>query len=129
MTSSVEYATYIIDLSMAMLEHRIGLTDAQAQRLQMIHGRAVDFLTEYIQHESSGLLELLDYLGKDAVSPLRIIIGCADMILNGQCGIVQEAYAEAIEEIRECSYCIQNDIEDMYENLQNLMSDLGMFEE
>jgi hypothetical protein len=129
MTNSVEYATYIIDLSMAMLEHRVGLTDAQAQRLQMIHGRAVDFLTEYIQHESSNLIELLDYLGQEALKPLRIIIGCSDMILNGNCGIVQEAYGDAIEEIRECSYIIQNDIEDMHENLQNLLTDLGMLEE
>jgi hypothetical protein len=114
---------------MAMLEHRVGLTDAQAQRLQMIHGRAVDFLTEYIQHESSNLIELLDYLGQEALKPLRIIIGCSDMILNGNCGIVQEAYGDAIEEIRECSYMIQNDIEDMHENLQNLLTDLGMLEE
>jgi hypothetical protein len=128
MTSTIEYATYIIDLSMAMLEHRIGLTDAQAQRLQMIHGRTVDFLTEYIQHESSNLSELLIYLSQDAQTPLRIIIGCSDMILNGSCGEVQEAYADAIEEIRDCGYIIQNDVEDMYENLQNLMSDLGMLE-
>lgn len=111
-----------------MLEHRVGLTDAQAQRLQMIHGRAVDFLTEYIQHESSNLPELLDYLSQDAQTPLMIIVGCADMMLNGSCGEVQEAYAEAIEEIRECGYVIQNDMEDMYENLHNLMSDLGMLE-
>jgi hypothetical protein len=128
LTSSVEYATYIIDLSMAMLEHRVGLTDAQAQRLQMIHGRAVDFLTDYIQHESSNLPELLEYLSQDAQTPLRIIIGCSDMILNGSCGLIQETYAEAIEEIRDCGSIIQNDMEDMRASLQNLMSDLGMLE-
>lgn len=128
MATAVEYASYIIDLSTAMLDHRVGLTDAQAQRLTMIHHKAVDFLTEYVQHESSNLPELLDYLGQDAQTPLRIIVGCADMILNGNCGAVQEAYGEAIEEIRDCSYSIQADIEDMHGNLHNLMSDLGMLE-
>lgn len=128
MTNAVDYASYIIDLSIAMLEHRVGLTDAQIQRLTMIHGKAVDFLTDYIQHENSNLPELLDYLGQSAQSPLQIIVGCADMILNGSCGIVQEAYADAITEIRDCGYSIQNEIEDMYESLYTLMSDLGMVE-
>ena len=128
MTTAVEYASYIIDLCTAMLDHRVGLTDAQAQRLTMIHYKAVDFLTEYVQHESSNLPELLDYLGQEAQTPLRIIVGCADMILDGNCGIVQEAYAEAVAEIRDCGYSIQADIEDMHENLNNLMSDLGMLE-
>jgi hypothetical protein len=128
MTTAVEYASYIIDLSTAMLDNRSGLTDAQAQRLTMIHHKAVDFLTDYMKHESSNLPELLDYLGQEAQSPLRIIVGCADMILNGNCGDVQEAYGEAISEIRDCGYWIQADVEDMYSNLYNLLNDLGMVE-
>lgn len=126
MTNAVDYASYIIDLSIAMLEHRVGLTDAQFQRLKMIHNKAVDFLTGYIQHENSNLPELLNYLGQDAQNPLRIIVGCAEMILNGSCGAVQEAYAEAIGEIRDCGYSIHAEIEDMYESLYELMGDLGM---
>lgn len=128
MTNAVEYATYIIDLSNAMLEHRLGLSDSQAQRLLMIHRKSVDFLTDYMQHESSNLPELLAYLEQDAQKPLRIIVGCADMILNGSCGEVQEAYAEAVAEIRDCGYSIQAEVEDMHENLHNLMSELGMTE-
>lgn len=126
MASAVEYATYIIDLTDAMLEHRQGLNEPQVQRLQMIQRRTVDFLTDYMQHESSSLSNLLSYLGDEAPKPLRIIMGCCDMLLSGNYGVMQPAYLEAVQEILDCGYEIQNEVEEMYENLRDFMQNMGM---
>ena len=126
MASTVEYGTYIIDLATAMLENPGGLTEAQGQRIVMIRNQTVNFLTEYMQHESSALPNLLAYLAGEADKPLRILIGCCDMILKGKCGPVQQDYGDAIVEIRECAVAMFEDIEDMHDNLKELMSNLGM---
>lgn len=128
MASTTEYSSYIIDLCTAMLEHPEGLTQAQTQRVSMIRRQTVNFITDYMRHESSSLPNLLHYLENEAVVPLRIIIGCSDMFLSGRCGPVHHDYGEAVTEIRECGYAIYNDIKDMYENLHELMSGLGMVE-
>lgn len=126
MTSSVEYSSYIIDLCSAMLDNRQGLTDAQVKRLTMIHRESVNFITEYLRHESSSLPELLDFLGHSAIAPLQAIVGYSDMILSGRCGRLRRAYGEAISEIRDCTYAIYDDVQDMHENLQELMQNLEM---
>lgn len=128
MASTVEYSSYIIDLCTAMLDNPRGLTSAQIQRVSMIRRQTVNFLTDYLRHESSSLPQLLYYLGKEAASPIRIIIGCSDMILSGRCGEVQRNYGEAIGEIRDCGYAIYDDVEDMHKNLSELMSNLGLAE-
>jgi hypothetical protein len=126
MASVVEYGSYIIDLSIAMLENPQGLTQSQAQHLRVIHQKAVDFLTGYLQHESSSLPNLLGYLQNGAIQPLQIIIGSSDKILSGDCGRVHKTYGEAVVEIRDCGYAMYDEVESMYDNLRNLMGNLGM---
>lgn len=126
MTSVVEYGSYIIDLSTAMLENPQGLTHAQAKQLRFIRQHSVDFLTSYLQHESSSLPNLLGYLQNRATQPLQSIIVSSHMILSGKCGSVQEAYGEAVLEIRDYGHAMYDEVENMNENLQNLMSNLGI---
>ena len=126
MASTVEYGTYIIDLSTAMLENPRGLTNAQGHRIIVIRRQAVNFLTDYMRHESSALPDLLSYLSKDAARPLSMLVNSCDMILNGSCGTVQQDYGEAITEIRDCAIAMYEDIEDMRQNLEQFMSNLGM---
>lgn len=126
MSSVVEYGSYIIDLSTAMLENPRGLTRAQAQQLHIVHRQAVEFLTGYLQHESSSLPNLLRYLRGGASQPLQAIINSSEMILSGQCGRVQQAYGEAVVEIRDCGYAMHDEVVSMHENLQALMGNLGM---
>ena len=128
MAEVVEYASYIIDLSMAMLEHQAALNDKQVHALSIIQQRAVDFLTEYMRHESSALPELLLYLGNLAQNPLKVIINCCEMLLTGQQGLIVDAYAEAFSEISDCADGILAEIQDMHSHLQDLMSNLGMVE-
>ena len=121
MTSTVDYSSYIIDLCTAMLDNSQGLTDSQVQRISMIRRQTVNFITDYLRHESSDLPQLLHYLDKEAVSPLRIVIGCSDMILSGKCGDIQQNYGEAIGEIRDCGYAIYDDVEDMHKKAQEYL--------
>lgn len=122
MATTAEYSSYIIDLCGAMLEHRHGLTDAQIKRIVRIRKQTVRFITAYLQHESSDLPVLLDFLSTQAIAPLRQIAGHTDMILDGRCGPVQADYAEAIGEIRDCTHAIYDELEDMYHHLRDLMS-------
>ena len=94
MASTVEYGTYIIDLATAMLENPGGLTNAQSQRILVIRRQAVNFLTDYMRHESSALPDLLSYLTKDAVRPLSMLVNSCDMILNGSCGLFNRIMAK-----------------------------------
>lgn len=126
MTSTTEYSSYIIDLCTAMLDNSQGLNKAQVQRVSMIRRQTINFITEYLRHESSSLPDLLYYLDKEASSPLRIIIGCSDMILSGKCGDIQQDYGDAIGEIRDCGYAIHEDIEDMHKHLSELLGNLGL---
>lgn len=126
MASTVEYGTYIIDLSAAMLDNPGGLTKAQGQRIVMIRRQAVNFLTDYMRHESSSLPNLLAYLSNDATEPLGILINCCNSILDGSCGTVHQNYGEAINEIRECGIAMYEEVEDMQQNLNQLMGSLGM---
>jgi hypothetical protein len=129
MATTVEYGSYIIDLTDAMLENRQALNDEQVQRIRMINRRTVDFLTDYLQHESSSLPELLYYLQSGAPAPLRIIIGCAKMLISGHCGILPHDYHAAMKEVLQCGYAISTEVEDMYRNLRTFMEEMGIEED
>ncbi|MEL7433464.1 MAG: hypothetical protein AAFN11_05920, partial [Chloroflexota bacterium] len=62
MANTTEYSSYIIDLCTAMLENRQGLTQEQAKRVYRIRKQTVRFITAYLQHESSDLPILLEFL-------------------------------------------------------------------
>lgn len=126
MATTIEYGTYIIDLCTAMLEHPGGLTKPQGQRIVMIRKQSVNFLTEYMQHESSSLPDLLYYLANAAPPPLEAIHTMCEQILTGKCGRVQPNYREAIVEIQECCHAMYDDVEDMRINLDQLLGDLGI---
>ena len=121
MASTAEYSSYIIDMCTAMLENRQGLTDEQAKRVYRIRKQTVRFITAYLQHESSDLPVLLEFLSTQSIAPLRLIVGHADMILDGRCGRVHPDYGRAIGEIRDCTHAIYEELEDMYNHLNNLM--------
>jgi|GEM_PF-6450869 len=126
MATTVEYGTYVIDLCTAMLDNPGGLNQPQAQRVAQMREATIKFLTEYLRHESSSLPDLLNYLGREATPPLRALIGHCNMVLEGKHGRIADDYGEAIVEIRDCGYAIYDEIEDMRENLEQLMGDLGM---
>ncbi|MEM9950735.1 MAG: hypothetical protein AAF846_03990 [Chloroflexota bacterium] len=126
MATTIEYGTYIIDLCTAMLEHPRGLTKAQGQRIAQIRQQTVNFLTDYMQHESSALPDLLEYLTHHATPPLETMHHLCEMILDGRCGAIQSNYGEAVAEIQECCHVMYDDIDDMRVNLDQLMSTLGM---
>lgn len=126
MATTIEYGTYIIDLCTAMLEHSRGLKKPQGHRIVLIRRQTVKFLTDYMQHESSSLPDLLTYLTHEATPPLESVRTMCEDILEGRCGQVQPNYREAIVEIQDCCHAIYDDVDDMRANLDRLMSDLGI---
>lgn len=129
MATTVEYATYIIDLTHAMLKVRQSLTDEQIKRIRMLNRRTVDFLTDYLQHESSSLPDLLQYLSTGTREPIRGIIGGSKMLLSGNCGILPPDFQAAVKEILQCGYAIHREIEDMHNNLSSFMQEMGIEED
>jgi len=128
MSELMDYGAYIIDLSNAMLDHPESLNDQQGQRIQMIHRRAVDFVTEFLQHENASADRLLEYLNHDAQTPLRIILGNSQMLLSGNCGELAVDYQEAVQEIYDCVFAIVEEVQQMRLDLQNFMESIGMLE-
>lgn len=123
---TVEYGTYVIDLTAAMLEHRNRLTEEQAEQIETVHKRAIQFVTEFLQHENADLDTLLSYLNHDALSPVTIIIGSAEVMVMGMLGKMPKPFMDAIEEIRECGYLLRDDLYDMQRELIEFMESIGM---
>lgn len=125
MTKTIEYGTYIIDLCGAMLEHAQALNPEQVRHIRIIQHHSVQFVTVYLQHESSALPELLTYLGTQAIVPLHIIAKHCDQLLNSTTLPLPPNYREAIAEVLECCYLIHDDLQDMRDNLQAFMNTLN----
>ncbi|MGB7341357.1 MAG: hypothetical protein WBC91_20850 [Phototrophicaceae bacterium] len=126
MATTIEYGTYIIDLCTAMLENPGGLTRPQGKRIFVIRKETVNFLTEYLQHESNSLPQLLQYLTHNATSPLEIVMKNCEILMIGRLGKMHTDYYEAVIEILDCCHAMVDDLEDMRQNLDQLMGDLGI---
>jgi hypothetical protein len=125
MTNTVDYAVYVIDLTDAMLNHRKGLNAQQIDHLGTINRRAVDFVTSFLQHENADLDTLFSYLSHDAMAPIALIIGYSEFMLMGGAGGMLPAYRDAMQEIRDCGYALQEDMQNMMEELQEFMESIG----
>jgi hypothetical protein len=125
MTNTAEYATYIIDLTDAMLNHRRGLSPQQINHLETIQRRAVEFITSFFLHEKADLDTLHNYLSYDAIQPISIIIGYSEYMLIGAAENMLPTYREAVEELRDCGYALRDDIQDMLADLLEFMENIG----
>jgi hypothetical protein len=126
MPSPIEYASYIIDLTNAMMEHRQGLNKDQFHRIGLINHRAVQFITNFMQKESISAPALLQYLTEEAQEPLRSIRGNCKKMLAGEYGEFEDDFAEAIEEIHTCVYEMVDDIRQLCHDLKQFMVTIGM---
>lgn len=121
MENTVECATYVIDLTQAMLEYRQGLSDEQYEHIITINRRAVEFITSLIHNQSMSLDKFASYLNHDAMSPLTIVIGYSEVLLAGMCGDLPSDYREAIEQVRDCGQMLREDIQEMHTALRELL--------
>jgi len=126
MATTIDYAAHIIDLSDAMLEHREGLNDEQFKRVSVINRATVDFVTEFMQYETTSAPALLNYLTNQAARPLRAVMKNAKMMLIGECGAMENDYAEAVQEIFDCGRVIIEDVHHLRDDLQEFMKSIGM---
>lgn len=125
MATTIEYASYIIDLTDAMLNHRRGLNLQQIDHLETINRRTVDFVTSFLLHEKADLDSLFSYLNHDVMQPIAVIIGYSEFMLMGGAGGMMPAYRDAVEEIRDCGYNLQYDVQAMLEELIEFMESIG----
>jgi hypothetical protein len=126
MPNPIEYASYIIDLTNAMMGHQQGLSHEQFYRINLINHRAVTFITTYMQKENISAFALLEYLSEDAQQPLRSIRGNCKKMLAGEFGNFDDDYVEAIEEIRACAHEMVYDIQQSCRDLRQFMATIGM---
>ena len=126
MAKSVEYGTYIIDLTGAMLEHRRRLEPNQVEHIKLIRNNAVNFVTDYLRHENAPLDRLMKFLSYDAQSSITIIIRACEMLSAGMYGELPGAFKEAIREIGDCGYAMHDDIQTTKEELEQFMTTIGL---
>jgi hypothetical protein len=126
MPSPIEYATYIIDLTHAMMEQHSGLNADQFHRIGLVNHHAVDFITKFMQKENISAPALLQYLTEDAQEPLRSIRGNCKKMLAGQYGEFEADYNEAIQEIYDCVLEMVEDIRQLCHDLKHFMASMGM---
>jgi hypothetical protein len=125
MTTTTDCASYIIDLSDAMLNHRNGLNAQQISHLETINRRAVEFVTEFLLHENSDLDTLFNFLSHEAIQPISIIIGYSEYMLIGGAETMRPVFREAVEEICDCGYSLRDDMQLMLEELVDFMDSIG----
>jgi hypothetical protein len=123
--ATTDYASYVIDLIDAMLNHRQGLNLQQVGHLETIHRRTVEFVTTFLLHEKADLDTLYAYLSYDAIQPISIIIGYSEYMLIYGAETLLPAYREAVEEIRDCGYTLRDDMQNMLEELVEFMESIG----
>ena len=110
-----DHSSYIIDLVQAILEHRSGLNAEQTEHMDTMHRCAVDFITQFIEAQEREIEYFRRYLSHDAMTPLTIVIGYAELIVMGTCGELSDPYREAIQQICDSGYILRDLIRDMHE--------------
>jgi signal transduction histidine kinase len=126
MDAILQYASNIIDISGAILEHAHGINRQQAQFVETIHHRTIRFANEYIEKREWPVQALRRYLNHDAMSPLTIVIGYSEWLIDGSFGELKDAYKEALEEIREYGYALQDEINDLHTQVWSFMQQMGI---
>ena len=114
-----EQSTFIIDLSQAVLDHSGGLKKDQVEHLEAIHRRAVEFITEFLQKQSEEIEVFRSYLNHDALSPITIIVGYADMLLMDT--QLADPYREAFQQIRDSGNTLRDLVQEMLDFVMQLV--------
>lgn len=122
----IEYASYVIDIAATVLDHQDGLDAEQVSDVEVIHRRAVAFVDDYIQNQSLPVDQLRRYLNHDAMSPISVIIGYSEWLLMGTFNELTGAYKEAIQEIRDYSYMLKEEIQILHEQVWEFMQSIGI---
>jgi len=121
-----EYTSYTIDITHALLDHPQGLNEQQLDFVRVIERRAVEFITDFMQMQSTPVQELRRYLNHDALSPVTVIIGYSEFALMEDQGRMPADYRDAFQQICDCGYAIQAEINDLHEQVWEFMQEMGI---
>lgn len=126
MDQIIEYASYTIDITHALLDHPQGLNEQQLDFVRVIERRAVEFITDFMQKQSTPVQELRRYLNHDALSPITVIIGYSEFALMEDQGRMHPDYRDAFQQICDCGYAIQTEIKDLHEQVWTFMQEMDI---
>lgn len=126
MAKIVEYGTYIIDITDAMIEHRRGLSLEQLELLNQINDHAVAFVTACLENENTDLPTLYRYLDHEAPRLVTLINHHSEFLLKFR--KLHTSYRDAIKNIHQCSQLIQDELVKMKRDLQAFMARIGLNE-
>ena len=110
-----DYSSYIIEIAQAILEHTKGLNAEQVEQMEIVHRRAVDFITEFIEAQERELERFRSYLNHDALTPLSIVIGYTELLLMNASGDLGDPYREAVQQIRDNGYVLRDLVREFHE--------------
>lgn len=127
MDTIVEYASNVIDISTAILVHRQGLGKEDfVGHVETIHRRSVEFIEDYMTKRSLPVRDLRSYLNHDAKSPVTIVIGYSEFMMMVGKNEIPPAYLEALQEIADYGYAIQEELEYFHDQVWTFMQEMGI---
>lgn len=126
MDAIVDYASSMIDITNAMLEHSARLNPDQAEFLEIMYRKSMEFTRYYIDHQNAPVQVLRRYLSHDAISPLAIVISYADFMLTDKLQPLPPAFAEAVAEVRDYADAIREELADLLEQVWSFMQEVGI---
>lgn len=126
MNPTLEMAATIIDICLALMEYRQGLSDEQVGFVHTMHRRAVEFIETFLDKQVQDPRIFASYLNHDALSPITVIIGYAEVFVTGMMGELDPAYQDAFQEIADNGYAIREDISAYQQYMREALVNLGL---
>ncbi|MEO0599645.1 MAG: hypothetical protein AAF126_26270 [Chloroflexota bacterium] len=123
MANIIEYGTFIIDITTAMINHRKQLTVDHLEGLEKIRVQAQELVTGCLQHESSDMTTLYCFLEGQATKPTKFIQGTCDFLLRFR---IHPAYRDAVQQIKDCSLATEEELSNMKADLVAFMDKIGI---
>lgn len=126
MDTITDYSVCILDIAVALAEHKAGLTAAQFEQVELIYRRTEDFLYEYMQKSNVTVQELRRYLNHDALSALTVLVASTELMLMNAMGPLEGVYREAVEQLRDYSYALTDEIRNRHDEVWTFMQAVGL---
>lgn len=118
MDPTIKQATTIIHAVQTLLEQAAYLNDEQIEHLWTIYHNAEEFISGFIDRRNLPPAAFAHYLSHDAMSPVTIVIGYAELLQSGICGTLPVECQTTLGEISEYGRILQDDLKILYTTIQ-----------
>lgn len=101
------------DLLHRILNHHHDLNTSQIEQIETIYRHTNKFELDFNQKQSLPADKFASYLNHDALSPVTIIIGYAEMLQLEYVGPLPTRHRETVERVCESGYALHEDLKTM----------------